>query len=149
MSQRGESYHTYRQARQAQRRPRPPRLGLWVALVAVVVLVFGSFAEHISGVLLLLMFVAVVAYRAGLSRRPAAKPSITAAPQPDPEAEQLRRRVADLETELAAARASATAAWDAAADRPPRTAGDRPEDDERARLLDTRMSGVHPLGGQS
>jgi hypothetical protein len=61
---------------------------------------------------------------------------------------EARAQAADLERQLGEARASAEAAWDAAAERPPSPLRPRPEADAREVLLAAPLSGAHPLGGR-
>jgi hypothetical protein len=73
-------------------------------------------------------------------------------PGPPPgtaERDRLAAQVADLTTQLAQARASATAAWDAAAARPPKAPAEPQPSDVRSRLLSDPLSGTRPLGGAS
>jgi hypothetical protein len=132
-----------------------------------------ALTAHPGGVLVLLAATGAAAYRLGLNRRPVARATITA-PNTDTgqlrqqvgertaEGDQLRAELsqaradarelladcdadlARMRAELDGARASATAAWDQAASRPPR----RPAGDTAPRnVLDAEQLAMTPMSG--
>jgi hypothetical protein len=86
----------------------------------------------------------------GPSSTPPPIPGMVPAAERDQLATELAKARAELartQADLAGARASAQAAWDAAADRPPASrAGPVDTDGKRAALLAQPLSGARPLG---
>jgi hypothetical protein len=156
------------------RRQRAPRV-LYAVAIVLVLLVVGRLAAHLLGVLVLVAAAGYGGYLAGQRSRPVAKATISA-PDPaagqlraelhavrgqladarralgghDAETARLRAELADTRAALGEARASATAAWDQAASRPPRRLiGDTAPMDalDAERLAQTPMSGARSLFG--
>ena len=162
---------TRRQLRRHSRRH--PIAAAVVVLVGLVLA--GSVAAHLAD-LILLAAIGAGGYALGRNRRPAARatgrrgPALVqpAAPAttwsnswPGPrdhsaqlatltaERDQLGAEVADLRRQLADARASAEAAWDAAAERPPlRLVEPDNAGGKRSALLADPLGGARPLVGR-
>lgn len=154
-------------ARRRRGRARPGRL-VAVGLVLLVLLVVAEHAWALLTVALAgTLAVAAVAvdrrYVRGRATptRPAARPSAACAKATRPDAQahahaealeraryaaEAERTIADLRAQLADARASASAAWDAAAERPPSPPRPRPMS-AREGLLGAPLSGARPLIG--
>jgi hypothetical protein len=149
---------TRRQLRRHARRH--PILAAVAVLVGLVLAV--SIAEHLAA-LVVLAAIAAGAYAIGRNRRPAtartgpapvqpARPVATSAdtrPGPLDRSAQLAAEIADLRRQLADARASAEAAWDAAAERPPvHHAEPGDTGGKRTALLADPLGGARPLVGR-
>lgn len=125
---------------------------------AIVALAVGRAVLHLIGLAVVAVVVAGVAYLAGQRTRPVARvTSARTSPAPvaqlaslGAERDQLRAEAADLRRQLADARASAEAAWDASAGRAPsrRVTGDTTPLDvlDAEKLGQTPMSGARSLG---
>jgi hypothetical protein len=150
---------------------RHPALAAAVVLVGLVLVL--SIAAHLAGLVILAAAVGG-GYLAGRRSRPAAtarparpaprpapsRPSPAAAPQwwqlaeadgtrhePGRQLAAARAEITRLHAELADARASAAAAWDAAAERPPSAPAGHGPASHREALLAAPRSGVRSLVG--